>query len=41
MPNLLENFVIIPVIILIIGVVIMRICLMKVKSINLWNIREE
>ena len=40
-PDLLENFVIIPVIILIIGVVIMRICLMKVKSINLWKIREE
>lgn len=40
-PDLLENFVIIPAIIMVIGVVIMRICLMKVKSINLWNIREE
>ena len=40
-PDVLENFIIIPVIIMIIGFAAMRICLMKVKSINLWNIREE
>ena len=40
-PNIFENFVIIPVVILAIGMTAMRICLIMVKRINLWSIREE
>ena len=40
-PNPLEAFVIIPAIIILIGTIVMRICVIKTKSINLWNIRED
>ena len=40
-PNPLEAFVIIPAMIILIGALVMRICLIKIKSINLWNIRED
>ncbi len=39
--NPLEVYVIIPGIILLIGYVAIKICLMKVKNINIWNIRED
>ena len=40
-PDLFENLLVIPGIILIIGIVVMRICVIKTKKINLWSIREE
>ncbi len=40
-PDPLEAFVIIPAMIILIGAIVMRICVTKIKSINLWNIRED
>lgn len=40
-PDLFENLLVIPGIIMIIGIVVMRICVIKTKKINLWSIREE
>ena len=40
-PALVDGLVIVPVIVLGIGLVAMRVCLIKVKGINLWNIRED
>ena len=40
-PAVLDGLVIVPVIVLGIGLVAMRVCLIKVKGINLWNIRED
>ncbi len=40
-PDLMENILVIPGIIVIIGMVVMRICVIGIKKINLWNIRED
>ena len=40
-PDMLDGLVIIPAIVFGIGLIVMRICLIKVKGINLWNIRED
>ncbi|MBR5421228.1 MAG: ABC transporter permease [Lachnospiraceae bacterium] len=40
-PDPLENLVIIPAIIFVIGMVSMRICLIRMRKINLWSIRED
>jgi len=40
-PDLFENLLVIPGIIIVIGMVVMRICVIKIKGINLWNIRED
>ncbi len=40
-PDLFENLLVIPGIIIVIGMIVMRICVIKIKGINLWNIRED
>ncbi|MBP3297962.1 MAG: FtsX-like permease family protein, partial [Lachnospiraceae bacterium] len=40
-PDLMENLLVIPGIIVIIGMVVMRMCVIRIKKINLWNIRED
>ncbi|MBP5606814.1 MAG: FtsX-like permease family protein [Lachnospiraceae bacterium] len=40
-PDLFENLLVIPAMIIVIGMFVMRICVIKIKKINLWSIREE
>ncbi len=40
-PDMFENVLLIPGIILIIGMSVMRLCVIRTKKINLWNIRED
>ena len=40
-PAVLDGLVIVPAVVLGIGLIAMRVCLIKVKGINLWNIRED
>ena len=40
-PDWMENLLVIPGIIVIIGMVVMRMCVIRIKKINLWNIRED